>query len=398
MHVFLESSTLPANPGNPGQLHDRLVYLANEGDLTIHVSAVAIREWKSHLLSGEELADVEKALQKFLRQPIASRLKSHGAMVEIWKQTTDSMPNEIAAEVDKMAKEFITKSVYIVEPVSESDTTDMWDTYFAGAGAFQFAKNRKDIPDSYIYSAAKRIVTSLDGETLHCIVNDKNLRSALAKIPHICTYEHLKQFIESSVAEPLFTKAEVSQPWDESQVDIIAFLQANAGTFADQIRSHVEENLPGSEVNGDIPSDNGDANVSSVQEISDITIDWENRNEVGPGWLFVPFSVDCELELDFGVYRSDVFHVPDWVHVDMGDFEEDYYFDASGCRLTTVHGELLLQWSPDQIKAKNWQNPETEIELGEAGLHDAESDSREPDFDGAWYDEYDVEVEEDEVE
>jgi len=387
IHVFLESSTLPANPDTPGQLHDRLVYLANEGDLTIHVSDVAIREWKSHLMAGEELANVEKALQKLLRQPIAGKLKNHSAMEGIWKQTIDTMPAEIAAEVEKLAKEFIGKSAYIVEPVKASDTTDMWDTYFAGTGAFQFPKNRKDIPDSFIYSAAKRITAALKGEKLHFIVNDKNLRSALAKVPGILTYEDLRQFIESDVAAPLFTKAEVSQPWDENQDAVLGFLQANMGTFADQIRSYVEENLPGSEVNGDIPSDNGDANVSSVQEISDITIHWDNRNEVGPGWLFVPFSVDCELELDFSVYRSDVFHVPDWVHVDMGDFEEDYYFDASGCRLATVHGELLLQWTPEQIKAKNWENPETEIELGEASLHDTESDSWEPEFDDSWYDE-----------
>ncbi len=59
--------------------------------------------------------------------------------------------------------------------------------------------------------------------------------------------------------------------------------------------------------------------------------------------LAVPFSFVCYVDLDFMVYRAEAFSVPDWVHVEMGDFSEETYFPASGSRDAIISGTLDLK-------------------------------------------------------
>lgn len=236
-------------------------------------------------------------------------------------------------------------------------------------------KARQDIPDAFIYAAARRIAGQMGSWKLHCIAADKRLRKALAGLDSIETYESLDSFFASNAGRALMEQSELSKLWAKDSGEILSFIADNESPFIEAIKDAIWEHLPGYvEVKGEIPSDNSTAMISSVQDILDVEIDWNQRLEFAPGWVFVPFVVDCELELDFEVYRSNAFDVPAWVHVSIGDFERDHYFEASGCRPARVTGQLRLQFTASQMRDRTWHDPATEVEFDDAELISAMPD------------------------
>ena len=50
IHLFLDANVLPRQPDNPGQYIDQLIELVNAKTITIHMSDVAMREWRSQMV------------------------------------------------------------------------------------------------------------------------------------------------------------------------------------------------------------------------------------------------------------------------------------------------------------------------------------------------------------
>ncbi len=245
----------------------------------------------------------------------------------------------------------------------------MWQAYFAGAPPFGSVKARQDIPDAFIYAAARRIAGQMGSWKLHCIAADKRLRTALAGLDSIETYESLDSFFASNAGRALMKQSDLSKLWAKDSGEIFSYIADNEAPFIEGIKGAIWEHLPGYvEVKGEIPSDDGTAMISSVQDILDVPIDWNQRLEFASGGVLVPSLVNCELEWDFEVYRSNAFDVPEWVHVSIGDFERDHSFEASGCPPARVTGQLRLQFTASQLSDRTRQDPATEVEFDEAEL------------------------------
>lgn len=370
-YVFLDTSVLSPNPLKPDQAFQRLATLAEEGHADISVSDITVREWASQMAIAceDRVVKASRAIRDLLRQPVADELPDY----KLVQDAATALEQQTPAAVRELAKrkmdQFITEQRIHVAPLEGADTEEMWQRYFAGEPPFGSVKARQDIPDAFIYAAAQRIAGQMGSWKLHCVAADKRLRAALAGLASVEAYENLDGFFASDAGRALMDQSELSMQWKKGSGEILTFIAANDAPLIEAVKDAVEEQLPGYlEVEGAIPSDNGTAAIASVQDIGDVEIDWTQQEEFAPGWVFVPFAVECELELDFEVYRSDAFDVPKWVHVSFGDFERDHYFEASGCRPARVTGQLRLQFTAAQLRDRTWQIPATEVDFEEVDL------------------------------
>ncbi len=92
--------------------------------------------------------------------------------------------------------------------------------------------------------------------------------------------------------------------------------------------------------------------------VDNLKVRWKIAHEVGPGWLYVPFSFETDADLDMQVFRGDAFSVPDWVEVDLGDFEHDYYFEARGNRTLEIEGNISFRFTKEDLEAEKLKYPE----------------------------------------
>jgi hypothetical protein len=76
--------------------------------------------------------------------------------------------------------------------------------------------------------------------------------------------------------------------------------------------------------------------------------------------------VELELDLEFPVFRGDVFDVPDWVHVYPGDYEEDHSFEASGSRCASYSARLVLGFAEEAT------SPNVSAEIADVTVEDIE--------------------------
>jgi hypothetical protein len=95
-----------------------------------------------------------------------------------------------------------------------------------------------------------------------------------------------------------------------------------------------------------------------------MSVSWDEAESLGEGLISVPISFEAEVELDFYVFRSEAFDVPDWVNVSMGDFEEDHYFEASGSRRARFNARLVLGFT-DKVMAGQAKLGEAELSVDE---------------------------------
>jgi hypothetical protein len=95
----------------------------------------------------------------------------------------------------------------------------------------------------------------------------------------------------------------------------------------------------------------------------DAEVDWEKTEQPGPGWVTVPFEFICDAHLDLMVFHGDAFSLPDWIHVSIGDFEEDCYFEGEGNRDLRVSGWLSFSYTKDELEASKLKLPAS-VEVG----------------------------------
>ena len=368
--VFLDTSALPRSFAKPNQAFSTLSAIAKEGYAELLVSHVTVREWTSQFAIACEAAlqQASKAIRDVLRQPLSAAHSSATSLHTASEAVEAIDPANLRDLADTAVDRFLEEHEVTVVPSEEADSTAMWDSYFCGNAPFRGVKTRDDIPDFFIYAAAKRIAGQMGSEQLHCIAGDNRLRDALSSVASVLTYDKIETFLDSAAGKTLIERTEVSRLWQADSKQILEFITKHDSAFFEQVKEASWDQLPDYfEVEG-APGDTGTASISSVQEISEVVIDWSQMEEISPGWVSVPFTLECELELEFSIYRSDAFDVPEWVHVTMGDFERDHYFDATGCRQARATGQLRMQFSAEQLRERTWDAPEIEVEFEEVEL------------------------------
>ena len=333
-HVALQAKPLPlafdtsALPRSLVRVSPEWRYLSSLAPhrVTLHLPEIARREW---LAQREE--EAMTAAHEFVTA--TRRLENMGfpsALVRRAKRLREAVSS--LAHLELRGERALQQLSLVRYPIDDNDHKAMFDSYFEGNPPFSGRRARQDLPDAMIFQSVVRL--HAQDKRLIAVVGDKRLRAAIEQ-HGIHTAEDVAGLLRS---EPLLRLAKDSAfgvRWFREASSVSNQLRKHSKTIAARVAPQLSVPLTGVQVRHEsIPEDNHEASIDWEPDVSpdDIRFDWKHARTLGVGMLLVPISFECVVSLSFPVFRAEAFDVPDWVHVSIGDFEEDPYFEASGDR------------------------------------------------------------------
>ena len=367
IHIILDASVLPRNLRSIGHAFGELRSLVQAGLVSVGIPYVALNEWHSQRRTeyAKCLKEFRKSLDDIRRHgwsdhlppPTAASFREVTSTIE----STDCDANGIA-EVALQA--FISDFQVEVLQLPDGAAQEVFERYFAGRPPFPAPKERTHLPDAFILQTVIDYCRSHSEASIICAVADKNLKAAIESETDAVVFETLKDALQSDQMQQVFCMLQVARDWSEHRKAILHFLEVNTDAIQEHMSGLLVDLLSFESVcSPSIPEDNNEATITGVGSPDNLEMDWDRLAENAPGWFSVPFSVRLEALLEFNVYRADAFDVPNWVHVSIGDFEDDHYFEAEGYAELLIHGWLAFRYSGDELRAESPTLPhEIEVE------------------------------------
>lgn len=361
MRIFFDTSGLPRNLAKPGQAFDLLEELADANLVDVFVPELVERERASQLLV--ELRETAEALGKLLKGSGAAIEDVEQGMQDAWQALMHYEWKGMEDKARTMLSEYLDRFSVTRVASEPDDVSKVWDGYFSGGPPFSRVKERRDIPDAFIFATAKRVAES--GGGLHCVVADEGLRNAVGDLPGCKVYTNLKALVTGTEGEKLLAKLDWSSLWEQELSAVAGDIAYSDEAFLTVVDEGVAELLPGCSVDG-VPAAGGNVYGVTPVDAGAYTIDWGKAHSMGPGWMSVPYDGSVECEVSYCVHWGDVSGLPDWVRVTPGDIETDKVFDATAVMNMSVTGELFVRMTRLQYENHDWKDATVEVELSDA--------------------------------
>jgi hypothetical protein len=361
IHLFIDTSVMPRDLARIGHDFNKLAELVAAKLVKVHMSEIAVREWRSQIVTEylKLVKNMHGGVRAVAHHPLTAKLGHHKLLAQL---AADKKALVASAETvaTQACDAFINRLGANTVKLDGDDAGNVFKHYFAGDPPFGQPKQRIDIPDAFIYQAACRLLLTLPVAGMHAFVGDGQLGKALGKLPNVTVVESAKAFFQTDIAKEAMTHLELYKVWTGKEEQVLAFLAKQTKFVEKKLYDYAFSELQGSTISDDsIPVDNNEAIVGSVDDVRDIEVDWDSAEEPGPGWVTVPFEFICETQLNLMVFRADAFSLPDWIEVDVGDFEEDYYFEASAHRDLRVSGHLSFSYTKEELEASKIKRPDS---------------------------------------
>ena len=111
-------------------------------------------------------------------QQLSKHLKHHGIITQLVDARENTL-NEALEAAESACTELLNKLGVEVLKIDDKDAAAVFDAYFTGTGFFCQPKHRNDIPDAFIYCAAKRFIATKLHHSCLAVCGDGNLHKAL---------------------------------------------------------------------------------------------------------------------------------------------------------------------------------------------------------------------------
>ena len=329
--VFLDTSVLPHNPHRTSAEYRVLAELCQEGEAIVYLSSIAQSEWitQKKFIFLDKVKEVKKTTKKLLRDPWSSTLDSRADVEALlnWFNENANSVDELANDRANAVLEELSPRIL---PIKGEHARSAFAKYFRGDPPYRSVKSRDDIPDAFILESL-RDIENPDEERICAVIWDKRFRQAASEVPMVDTFSSLKELLDSPDFEAARENLRLAEAWRIWREQYHPPFDALNGVIRENVRQTAVEILEYKTVSHEqIPDDNSEGMITSINEPYSIDIDWDGLEEFGIGIMSVPIYFEVEVGIDFCVYRMDAYSVPDGVSISWGDPERDHYFDAEG--------------------------------------------------------------------
>lgn len=186
-------------------LHNDILDYSKNGRLNIATSSLCLEEWRS-----QKIQDLNNKLRTYQSEWVHRLHSDGGENIFIDKLIKNKLSEFIADKfssdkIIKESKEFIenlisSNNIHIF-PTREEHIEKTWNNYFQGNVPFKDRKNKQDIPDAWIFEAAKDALSHIDFKNKRNKIfigtdgalNDASLTLGFIKMPLAELVESIKQ-------------------------------------------------------------------------------------------------------------------------------------------------------------------------------------------------------------
>lgn len=284
----------------------------------------------------QQIADCNK-INKELKKNINSLNNRRYANKEYIKKLLDETDNLevntlnlIQSEFDDWCKEFNIEK----RPLNQTHLNTVITDYFKGNNPFKNQKNRNDIPDAFIFQELIDIFNEKGNLTF--IAQDKYFRESCKKFK-MDSYESLDDFVKSSQIQYLLKEHEITK---EKFTKLKEFLELNSDYLESLLSSkHISELEYQTIIDESIPSDNNDADITSIGLPENIKFECLDTTYYGNNTIAIPVNFQIAVYAHFAIFKSDYYgHEYNFSIEDLND----HYYDAEDEFTLDITATIIL--------------------------------------------------------
>ncbi|WP_291374994.1 PIN domain-containing protein [Acinetobacter sp. UBA6720] len=149
IHVALDTSGIGKNRSQKHASYKALKRLIEANQLTVHAPYVVKRELESQELEYylKEYRLLKESLKKFMKVPKSQAVQEIINEIQIKIHESD---NTINLDAENFSKAWLKGLNSKIQEIDQDQAISALESYFRGTAPLTIAKNRDDIPDSFI--------------------------------------------------------------------------------------------------------------------------------------------------------------------------------------------------------------------------------------------------------
>lgn len=321
INVVIDSTALRNDPARKKAAFRRIKKLANAGELKLHIPKVVEQEFLS-----QEIDQYHAGLSEIITKIVSFGKKNlpKGAR-EILKNQEKQLRG-LKEELPKFAKADFEKWVSDVgaevHPILESHGQKVMEAYFSGSPPFREKKNRKDIPDAFVWQTVLELSEKF--ENIYVVSNDSGIWTACEAGPNIRSFISFDELISSDVCQAPLKKAQA----EENLRRMLSLVPKIVEKLKSTIESEGGDALQGKTVTSEqIPDDNNEGMIMMTGEPEDIEILIDDAKYYGEGLFVIPATYMSECYLNYSLFKSDLYGLSEKKQekISLSDLNEHYY-------------------------------------------------------------------------
>lgn len=195
-HVFLDTEVFDHNNLNFGSASLlKLIELAQQGIVVVHLTTVTVREIEAHIVSN--VTEVISSLRKFYERQRSVKFVSSLPGSPFQPIPRDYDPEPLKQSGLTLFEQFRKDARINTIPVNDVPIDGVFHDYFAATPPFGAGKNKSEFPDAFVLAALHRWCEETENR-IYVVSNDGGMLSACDGSPTLIPLSSLDEFLDLS--------------------------------------------------------------------------------------------------------------------------------------------------------------------------------------------------------
>jgi len=360
-HILIDTTVLRNDPDRRKAAFRSLSHLIESRKIKLHIPDMVRREFISQQRSkyNEQIDKLGQALKQLRRCVVPTHMITSFDDLSTQISRIEEELNDYAKnDFDKWTKSLRAE----IHPVNETHGPKVVNAYFKGTAPFREPKRRDDFPDAFIWQVVIDLVESVD--KLHLVSSDKGFHNAANSHKKIDIYDSLDAFVNSGLGQQTLQEYFSGKNGEK----LLSLISQKPDIINSAIEYELVDRLANETVHDTaIPEDNSEAGITSVGQPTDLDLDVSNYKDYGSGLFVLPFSLRVECLLNYCIFKSDYYALPDEKsnHISISEWN-DHYYDAEEYYELDVTGSIALKVDPDELAKEVSRDSDLEYLLKQA--------------------------------
>lgn len=373
IHIAFDTSGIGKNRSLSHANYKALQRLVLLRKVTIHIPYIVKREIETQQIEYylEDYRILKKSISDFLKTPKSNEIK---AKFNDIKNIINEAKESVEIDAEQFSKQWVEGLNATIYEIDAEETKNAFEAYFSGTAPLTTAKNRLDIPDSFICRSFEKIKTNVNH--LIVVVSDKKVINTFKEDPNYTVIDGFTNLINNELIQPILRSldsidiAHIGLSRIDSQLgDLLGFINRyeKSNTLLNSfLSSKIEDALSHKNVY-EVPYSNnynGEATISSSYEGRNVQIDLDSPIYYGDDQIGFPFELEVEANIEYFIDKSEYWMMKadernDDIGISVSDWN-DHVFEAEEIVDLKVKGIVSVRIAIASLDSEEIAELETE--------------------------------------
>lgn len=348
INIALDTSGIGKNKSTNHASYKALKRLIEANQIKIYIPYVVKREIETQQLAYylTDYKNLCESLKKFSKIPKSLEVSE---IISSLQQQIQNSEVKILEDASNFSSSWINGLNAEIQEIDTDQTLLALEAYFNGTAPLTSAKNREDIPDSFICRSIEKIKNNVGPLTI--IAEDKKIIKTFEDKEDCILFNKIDVFISTNEIQEKLKALDIISSKIGNLLQFIQRSETSNPTIQDYLSENIGDAIWNETVDGITYSNDGNqATISSTSNGKNISIDFSKPIHYGSDQLGFPFELITEVEIEYFIDKSEYYMNFDYgtENLSVGDWN-DHVFEASEYIEVEVSGIISVKISTKNL-------------------------------------------------